>query len=125
MSFWQAKTKIEKQDRLFSQFVRQRDGKCVFGIRCYGKGTADHCCHYFGRAKRSVRFHPDNADAGCRACHLWLDSTAEGKRWHKEFKAEQLGAERLNLLELAAQTPQKRDDFTEILYCQHLLKSLV
>ena len=68
------KVKIKTSDKLFSRCIRERSGwKCE---RCggqYEEGTqALHNSHFHGRAKWGVRFNPDNCEALCYGCHMYL-----------------------------------------------------
>lgn len=123
-NFWQSKTKIRRTDTLFSEYVRKRDKECQFKVKCYGHQDIKqlHCCHFFGRARESTRFDPENALAGCASCHLYVDSTAEGKQFFAELQLARLGEKRLGLLTLRANTPTKRDDKLMLLYVKDLLK---
>lgn len=124
--FWQSKTKIRYTDRLFSSFIRRRDGDCVYKIRCHGHIPYEEltCSHYKGRGKESTRFDPLNCDSACRPCHAWIQDTAEGKKWLEQFKINQLGQPVHDLLILRYNTPQKRDDGLDLLYVKQLLKEL-
>lgn len=55
-------------DRLFSQFIRTRDGMCY---RC---GTTENlqCAHIISRSYKTIRTHPLNAIALCRSCHVYF-----------------------------------------------------
>lgn len=67
---------IRKADKLFSKTVKERDKKCLHpDSNHHGSNT---CSHYFTRAKKSVRFDPDNCITLC-----W---------WH-HFKSKDLGWE--------------------------------
>lgn len=125
MTFWQSKTKIRRTDQLFSQYIRQRDGECVYKVKCYGHQDIKelHCSHFHGRARESTRFDPENCDSACRTCHAFVH-TADGIRWLEQFKKKQLGERNFNLLTLRANTPSKRDDTIMLLYVKQLLKDL-
>lgn len=124
MSHWQHLAKIRPTDTLFSRWVRIRDGHCMFAIRCYGVAEyADlQCCHFWGRGRESVRFDPENADAGCRKCHDWIDSTVEGRQWHEAWKLNQLGQRAYDLLQIRAESKDTRDDRMMRLVLQEMLK---
>jgi len=132
MSFWQSKTKIKPVDKYFSEFIRLRDKECVFKVKCNvgvkyrENGEIDirdlDNCHFFSRAKKSVRYDEFNCDAGCKKCHLWLDSTVEGKEFHKRFKIKQLGGRGYDLLELRANQPNKIDEESVKIYYKNILK---
>jgi hypothetical protein len=95
---------IDKLDQLFSQYIRLRDKVCK---RCGNSNTILQCAHFYGRAKRSVRWDPDNACALCFGCHRYLDSNPIQKI---EFFINLLGEERLlHLMARARQTYPKPD----------------
>lgn len=121
MSFWQAKAKIRPADKLFSEYVRKRDGDCVFKIKCNGGKDFKEltCSHFHGRRKEPVRFDPDNGDAACRACHMYLEEH-KGEYYRRKF--QMLGEKKFNLLTIRANTPQKKDDAMQILILKELLK---
>jgi len=91
----------DKLDILFSQYVRFRDKVCQ---RCGGK--AQHCAHFHGRAKRSVRWDEDNCCALCFGCHQFLDSHPLEK---VEFFKARLGEERFDKLNSRMRQVQKPD----------------
>ncbi len=135
MSHWQSLTKIRPADTKFSIYVRMRDRKCAFGVRCipreltnWDTGELDirglQCCHFIGRRNEAVRFDPENGDAGCPKCHDWIDKTPEGQRWHKAFKIKQLGEKGFALLQLRANTKGNKDDKLTMLYIKQLMSEL-
>ncbi len=58
---------LQKADKVFSLYIRQRDGRCV---RC-GKADGLQCMHIISRRYRAVRWNDLNAMAGCMACHVF------------------------------------------------------
>lgn len=116
-------------DQYFSKYIRLRDGECVFKAKCPRYRGRDHweinelqCCHFYSRGKESTRFDLQNCDAGCGQCHHFIDHTAEGKIWYREFKLKQLGQRDFDLLMLRANTPGKRDDKLTLIYVKELIK---
>lgn len=68
-------TPYKEAHKLFSQYIRQRDGKCM---RC-GKTTSLQCSHIRSvGAYKYLEFEPQNAIALCLKCHLYW--------WHKEIQ---------------------------------------
>jgi 5-methylcytosine-specific restriction endonuclease McrA len=64
--------KIKKLDKIFSEYIRSRDGKCLW---CGGvRGL--QCAHIIGRANLHFRWDPNNAIALCLGCHIY--------KWHKD-----------------------------------------
>jgi hypothetical protein len=124
MSGFYNKIKLGPADKLFSKYIRTRDKGCVFQINCFGMQDFSElqCCHFWGRARKSVRYDPQNADSGCPACHQYLHAHPE---FHKEFKLKQLGQNDYDLLELRAQTPNYSfDEKLAVIYCKQLLSEL-
>lgn len=124
---WQSKMVVRRTDKLFSEFIRRRDGVCQYRTQCYGEPRnwkELDCSHYHGRGKESVRFDPQNADGICKKCHHYVH-TAEGQQWLDVWKENQLGERDFNLLLLRANTPQKRDDVMDNLNIRILLDGLV
>jgi 5-methylcytosine-specific restriction endonuclease McrA len=63
------KAKLHDADRLFSQYIRTRDGwTCQ---RC-GSPFRIQCAHLIGRAYRAIRFAAPNATALCQGCHVYM-----------------------------------------------------
>lgn len=104
------KTSVTKADKLFSEWIRKRDGKCVKP----GCGATERlqCSHFWPRKVSATRFDPENCDTLCYTCHY-------GDRYHgweyakqgeyRTFKINQLGEERYQKLEERYNTfmPQK------------------
>lgn len=100
------KIKISKLDKLFSDWIRTRDGwicqKCNHWKNPHISSSRMglHASHYFGRAKWSTRFEPLNVDSLCLACHrFWGSDDREG---YRIFKINQLGKDKFNLLQVQA-----------------------
>jgi hypothetical protein len=118
--------KIDKADRVFSEFIRLRAKKCQnCGRRGEGeKGiTGLQASHYYGRRKESVRFDEENVDVLCVGCHIELGTN--NKPAYKEFKIKQLGEKGFDLLTLRANTPGKKDRKLAYLVYSQLLKKLL
>lgn len=116
------KIKISRTDKLFSQYIRQRDKwKC---IAC-GRNFSDNhgglqCSHYWSRRHNSTRYDPENCDSLCFTCH---------QRWggdyrdeYKAFKIKQLGEQGYKALEIRAHTYQKKDEKMAMIIIKMLLK---
>ena len=67
------KIRISKLDKLFSLYIRNRDGwRCQRCLKQYQAPTTGlHCAHIFTRSRKSVRFDTDNAISLCYGCHSW------------------------------------------------------
>lgn len=107
------KIKLDKADKMFSRYIRLRDGKCV---RCGRRGEKNkngdpikglQCSHYFGRGKESTRFDELNCDSLCFGCHQYWGST--DREAYREFKIKQLGQNEFDKLILRANMTQKKD----------------
>lgn len=119
--------KRDKADKLFSEYIRKRDGKCV---RC-GKTNNLQCSHYWGRRMESVRFDPLNAEALCPGCHEKWEHQKEIKI-HKElifgeyalYKLAQLGRMGYDALKVKAHKSVRKDRELEFLKIKELIKTL-
>ena len=95
--------KIRKADSVYSKWLRAEIGKCE---RC-GSRRSLQVSHFFGRANEAVRYFRDNTDCLCSGCHQYFTSNPLE---YVEFKKKQLGKQRFKMLQVAANTYQKRDD---------------
>lgn len=95
-------------DRLFSLWVRARDGRCtaktLFESPCSGPLQ---CAHIIGRRNKAVRFDPDNAHALCAAHHAKVDQH-ESLGGKYEWIVAVLGEERWQALVERARIPAAR-----------------
>lgn len=57
---------IGEADRLFSRFIRARDGRCM----ACGSTTDLQCSHHITRARLRTRWDTANAVAHCARCHM-------------------------------------------------------
>ena len=86
--------KILAEDKLFSQFIRRRDRKCVrcgSSVRFNEKGEAisHSVSHYLTRGNWAVRFDEENCITLCFPCHQrWGGDEREE---FKKFMAGWLG----------------------------------
>jgi hypothetical protein len=103
------KIKTSTADKTFSQYVRQRDGKC---LRC---GLTEYltCSHYWKRGDSGTRFDPKNCIALCQGpysnrCHDEWEIRKNTE--YKEFMINWLGQEEYDALERRARTFKKRED---------------
>lgn len=119
------KIKIDPADRIFSEYIRRRDGKCV---RCGKLGTGDkgiiglQASHFFGRARENTRYDPDNVDALDMGCHMYWGSANHED--YRAFKLKQLGETRFKMLQINANMYKKKDRAMELLKAKALLKAL-
>lgn len=120
--------KRDYADEYFSRYIRKRDKECK---RCHsavqfndvGLPVSHQASHFFGRAKESTRFDPDNVDTLCHGCHQhWGSADREG---YRQFKLTQLGQKEYDSLVIRAGTYKKKDRAMSLLEAKALLKSLV
>lgn len=60
---------LRKADKMFSMEIRNRDKFCQFPSCMVSDLAKLQNSHYFGRATKSTRFHPDNCIALCWLHH--------------------------------------------------------
>lgn len=72
---------ITKLDRLFSQYIRQRDGRCLW---C-NSPSGLQCSHIISRKNFQFRWDTTNAITLCYACHIykWHKSPLDAAEWLK------------------------------------------
>lgn len=118
------KVKIDEADRLFSEWIRRRDGACV---RCGRKGTGLHGIvglqnsHFQGRRKEGTRFDPENCDGLCSGCHSYFTSNP-GE--HYLWQVQKKGQEAVDALILRSNLYHRKDRQAEALYWRQALKVL-
>ena len=92
------KAKLHDADKLFSQYIRNRDGWAC--VRC-GSPVTPQCAHLHSRIYRAIRFNPKNATTLCKGCHVmfthrplewqdWCEARWPGRL--AELKAQALAA---------------------------------
>ena len=120
--------KIDAADKIFSQFIRLRDRRCM---RCQspvelndkGLPVTHQASHFFGRRAESTRFDPDNVDTLCLGCHqIWGSDDRES---YREFKIKQLGAQKFKQLILRNNLVVKKDRKLAYIYSKKLLDNLL
>jgi len=121
------KIKIDPADRVFSQYIRKRDKKC---IRCRspvefnekGLPVSHQASHYFSRGKESTRFSQINVDTLCFPCHNYWGG--EGREEYKSFKIKQLGQEGFERLRALSEMFVKKDRKLAYIISKKLLENL-
>jgi len=104
---WCGKHAREEADRLFSLYIRQRDGGCqVCGLSIALLRGDLQCMHGVSRRKFATRWDPANSWAGCSRCHLAM--TLDPNRWHLWMEGR-IGTEALALLRFKAERGGKPD----------------
>lgn len=117
------KIKIDKADRLFSQWVRTRDNwTCQRCKKQYQPPTqALHCSHFQGRGKEGTRFEPLNADALCYGCHRYFTAQPAD---HYQWQVARKGQLTVDKIVLQSNTYKKKDRTLEAMYWQQQLANL-
>ena len=111
------KIRVDKLDVLFSKFIRLRDKYCQ---RC-GGSSGLQTSHFYGRAKQSIRFDPENSCLLCFGCHQYFHShPLEHVEWFKD----RLGEVGFDLLQARARIPGKVDKAAIELYLKEQIKRL-
>lgn len=82
LGYYMKKTRQKKTallDKLFSEFIRNRDGQC---LRC-GKKDTLQCSHIASRKHLAGRWNEWNAITLCYSCHLhwWHKEPVEAAKW--------------------------------------------
>lgn len=119
--------KIDPADRVFSQYIRLRDGKCmrcgsVIEFNDLGLPVTHQASHFFGRGQESTRFDPDNLDCLCYGCHQYWGS--QNREDYRAFKISQLGQDRFDSLMVKAKTYKKKDRKLELIIAKERLKNI-
>lgn len=117
--------KLDKADRVFSRFIRERDDwKCARCHRQHERSSQGlHASHYFGRGRENTRFDEENVDSLCFGCHrVWGSDDHEA---YRVFKITQLGLNGFNKLTMRANTTTKKDRKMAYLYWKGRLEHLM
>lgn len=106
MSRFHGGIKRDKLDAVFSDLIRERvDYICQRCQRDFRQNTRSlHCSHVFGRAKKSTRWHPDNALALCVGCH---ENMGQHPIDHAELVKSLIGSQKYDRLRYIASKPTK------------------
>jgi len=117
------KIRISTLDRLFSQYIRTRDGWTCQRCRKYHAPPtmALHCAHTYKRRHKLTRWDADNADALCYGCHQYFE-----EHWpeHLAWKERRLGTTRFLRLARRHQMVGRVDEVATALYYRQQLKTL-
>ena len=130
------KVKIDKADKIFSEYIRKRAGNRCEMCGVSGEVKQLECSHFFGRRYESTRYDPENCDCLCRSEHQIMETekgTTKGiiggvevelPRPYRAWKIQKLGLHRFGLLELRAHTHVKKDRAMSLLVVKELMKDL-
>ena len=94
----------DAKDAAFSDLVRMRaKWRCeVCGLQPDRQRL--HCSHFFGRANRATRWHPENACAKCFKCH---ERFGRDHIWAASLIIDRLGEDRASEIQELAGTVAK------------------
>lgn len=119
------KIKRRKTDIMYAKYLRMERGyRCERCSKIYQEGDGLwglQVSHFYGRAKESVRFDPENTDLLCMGCHRYFTSNPNE---YVEWKKKKMGIERFKVLTLRANTPGKRDDGLMEITIKEMIKHL-
>ena len=108
--------KRDKLDILFAKYIKQRDKYCQ-RCGCPGGQTS----HFWGRARRSVRYDSSNACLLCFGCHQYFHANPEE---YRQFMLARLGEDEFNLLEGRMRQVGKVDTELLTLYYKEAIRRL-
>ena len=98
----------KEADRLFSIYIRKRDGKCV---TCGGR--PDHAGHYISRSWLNLRYDEQNVHAQCIRCNIFMKGNMDE---YTLFLVRKYGIEILDFLKQRKRVVQfKRKNYEEII----------
>lgn len=105
------KIKLDKADKVCSQYIRLRDKKC---LRCgsavqfneKGLPISHNASHFKGRGKENTRFNEDNLCCLCYGCHAYLTANPDE---HYDFQVARLGQKKVDEIILASNLYCKKD----------------
>lgn len=105
------KAKLHDADKLFSEYIRGRDG---WACRRCGSPYSPQCAHILSRRYRSVRWSPENAVCLCQKCHMKF--THDPLAW--EDWCEERFPGRLEVLKGIVRAGSQREDYEAL--CESL-----
>jgi len=119
--------KIDKADKLFSQWIRLRDMECR---RCHtpvnlndeGLPVSHQASHYKGRRKEATRFEALNVDTLCGGCHAFF---TENPKEHEAWQISAKGQSQVDKLTLLSHTYKKKDRELEAIFWRQELETLM
>lgn len=101
------KAKLHDADKLFSQFIRTRDG---WACRACGSPFNPQCAHIVSRRYRAVRWTPENAVTLCQRDHMrWTHDPLGWEAW-----VEERFPGRLAILKARAMAGVAKVDYDEV-----------
>ena len=116
------KIKISPLDRLFSRYIRLRDGGiCQKCHKYLGLTGGLHCSHFHSRRKQSTRYDEMNCVALCFGCHQYFgENRDEYEVWFKDH----IGEREFDLLNARMRVIGKPDEELIWLYLKEKINSI-
>lgn len=120
------KVKIDRADKVFSQYIRTRDKQCK---RCgskvefnsKGEPISHQNSHFMGRGKESTRFNEYNCDTLCMGCHLYFTAHPAD---HYAWQVQQKGQDKVNQIVLLSHQYKKKNRDADYEYWKGRLKEI-
>jgi len=121
------KITIDQADKLFSQYIRLRDMKCMrcgSPVRLNEKGLpiSHQASHFQGRRKEATRFEPKNLDCLCTGCHMYFTANP-GE--HYQWQVAQKGQTAVDCIILQSNGYLKKDRKLQAMLWKQELKKLM
>lgn len=121
------KIQIDRADKVFSQYIRLRDGKCLrcsSTVRYNEKGlpVSHQASHFQGRGKENTRFNEENVCTLCTGCHMYLTANPAE---HYQWQVERLGQAKVDEIVLWSNQYVKKDRKSQAIYWGQKLKELM
>ena len=119
--------KIDKADKLFSQWIRLRDMECKrchskVQLNLYGLPVSHQASHFQGRGKEATRFDPINVDTLCSGCHQYFTANpAEHYLWQVKTKGQDV----VDKIVLTSNMYHKKDRASEVIYWKQKLSDII
>ena len=108
--------KRDKHDKCMSFLVRERaEWRCERCNKYFPEGHRGglKCSHYYGRARKSTRWFPDNLTSLCTGCHFYFGGARDE---YTSFLRKELGEVLFDDLVLRGNKPRKytKSDMAEM-----------
>lgn len=115
------KIKIRKADKLFSNYIRQRDNwTCQADEKDFKNNPQGlHCSHYWSRGRENTRFDPENCISLCMYHHnRW--GHGDERDNYTEYMVKRLGQQAFKKLKIRAFQYRKKDDKLVLIWLNSL-----
>jgi len=86
-------TLIKRLDKIFSEYIRRRNGEMVNCVTCGSKAhwKKMQAGHFMSRRHMSTRWHEDNVQVQCPKCNIWDQGQQYAySKFLGEIKSEEL-----------------------------------